>query len=45
MPGVEGADFWAIYDVRGVSTGPSDGDEGLDPSSGYLELSGASERL
>jgi hypothetical protein len=45
MPGVVGADFWAIYEVRGVVTVPSIGEGGSDASSGYAELRGARERL
>lgn len=47
MPGVAGADFCAMYDVRGVRVPGvcSSGVGGLEASRGYLELRGARERL
>lgn len=47
MPGVVGADFCAMYDVRGVRVplSSSSGVGGAEASRGYLELRGASERL
>jgi hypothetical protein len=45
MPGVVGAVFGAMYDVRGVCVTCSSGDGGVLASSGYLALRGARERL
>jgi hypothetical protein len=45
MPGVVGADFRAMYEVRGVVTMPWIGEGGWDASRGYAELRGARERL
>lgn len=47
MPGVVGADFWAIYEVVGVRVplNSSSGVGGAEASRGYLELRGARERL
>ena len=45
IPGVAGALFWEIYEVRGVWMRSSVGEGGADASRGYWELSGASERL
>lgn len=47
MPGVVGADFWAMYDVRGVCAPVflSSGVGGADASRGNFELRGARDRL
>jgi hypothetical protein len=45
MPGVVGADFRAMYEVRGVVTVPWIGEGGWEASRGYAELRGARERL
>jgi hypothetical protein len=45
MPGVVGADFCAMYDVRGVWAVGSSGEGGALASRGYLALRGARERL